>query len=163
MIRSGWRVAGVCCLFGLGVSSYAEQWRLLVSTLTCERGKTVWPIPVQVSVFDADKVPEIARLSKEIYDSPSCGSVNTADRCLALYVKLRELVMATPAMARVDSLQRAEQEVFLPPVQQVIVFAFDKSGEGLAAYVQARMLISADEENEMVLDFSSEARCKAEP
>jgi hypothetical protein len=118
---------------------------------------------VQVSVFDADKVPEIARLSKEIYDSPSCGSVNTADRCLALYVKLRELVMATPAMARVEGLQRPEQEVLLPPVQQVIVFAFDRSGEGLSAYVQARMLISADEENEMLLDFSSEARCKSEP
>jgi hypothetical protein len=164
MIRNGWRVTGVCCLLaGLGVSGSAEQGRLVVRTLTCDRTKTVWPIPVQVSVFDADKVPEIARLSKEIYDSPSCGSVNTADRCLALYVKLRELVMATPAMARVESLQRPEQEVLLPPVQQVIVFAFDKSGAGLSAYVQARMLISPDEENEMLLDFSSEARCKAEP
>jgi hypothetical protein len=66
-------------------------------------------------------------------------------------------------MARVEGLQRPEQEVLLPPVQQVIVFAFDRSGEGLSAYVQARMLISADEENEMLLDFSSEARCKSEP
>lgn len=161
MIRKCWRVAGVCCfLAGLGVSSYAEQGKLVVRTLTCERSKTVWPIPVQVSVFDADKVPEIARMSKEIYESPSCGSVHTADRCLALYVKLRDLVMATPAMARVEGLQSAEQKILLPPVQQVIVFAFDKSGSGLSAYVQARMLISADEENEMVLDFSSEARCK---
>ena len=54
----------------------AVSTRLLVRTLTCERSKTVWPILVQVSVFDADKVPEIARLSKEIYESPSCGSVN---------------------------------------------------------------------------------------
>lgn len=160
----GYRVVGVCCLVaGLGVSSFAEQGRLLVTTLTCERSKTVWPIPVQVSVFDADKVPEIARMSKEIYDSPSCGSVNTADRCLELYVKLRDLVMATPALARVEGLQRPEQEVLLPPVRQVIVFAFDKGGAGLSAYLQARILISADEENEMVLDFSNEPRCKAEP
>src|SRR5580704_13959578 len=124
-MRNGCRVVGMSGLLAvLSVSGYAQQGRLLVRTLTCEHSKTVWPIPVQVSVFDADKVPEIARLSKAIYESPSCRSVNTADRCLELYVKLRELVIATPAIVRVASLSMPEQEILLPPVHQVIVFAF---------------------------------------
>lgn len=164
-VRNRRRVVGVYCLLaGLSASSLAQQVKLSVQTLTCEHRKTVWPIPVQVSVFDAEKVPEIARLSQEIHDSPVCGGVRTVDRCLELYVRLRELVTATPALARVESLRGPEQEILLPPVEQVIVFAFDKSGgRDLASYVQARMAISSDEANEMVLDFSSEDRCKAEP
>jgi hypothetical protein len=136
---------------------------LSVETVTCEHGKTVWPIPVQVSVFDAEKVPEIARQSKEIYDSPICVRANTADRCLELYVRLRKLVDATPALARVESLPGPEYEIKLPPVRQVIVFAFDKSDAGPTAYVQQRMVMAPDEANEVVLDFSGEGRCKAEP
>ena len=159
------RVAGVCCLLaGVSVSGFAQQMKLSVQTVTCEHRKTVWPIPVQVSVFDAEKVPEIARLSQEIHDSPVCGSIGTVDRCLELYVRLRTLVAATPALVRVESLSGPEEEILLPPVQQVIVFAFDKNGGAdLAAYVQARMGISSDEANEMVLDFSNEDRCQAEP
>jgi hypothetical protein len=159
------RVVGVCCLLaGVNVSSLAQQVKLSVQTLTCEHRKAVWPRPVQVSVFDAEKVPEIARLSQEIHDSAVCGGVGTVDRCLNLYVRLRTLVDVTPALVRVESLSGPEEEILLPPVQQVIVFAFDKSGGAdLAAYVQARMAISSDEANEMVLDFSNEDRCQAEP
>ena len=164
-VRNGCRVAGVwCVLAGLSASSLAQQVKLSVQTLTCEHRKTVWPIAVQVSVFDAEKVPEIARLSQEIHDSPVCGRVRTVDRCLDLYVRLRALVAATPALVRVESLRGPEEEILLPPVQQVIVFAFDKSGGAdLAAYTQARMAISSDEANEMVLDFSNEDRCGVEP
>ena len=154
----------VCSLLaGLSANTLAQQVKLMVQTVTCEHVKAVWPIPVQVSVFDAEKVPEIARRSQEIHDSPVCRSANTVDRCLELYVALRQLVVATPALARVESLSRPEQEIVLPPVQQVIVFAFDKSGHDLAAYVQARMTISSDEANEIVLDFSNKDRCQAEP
>ncbi len=153
-IRSGCRALGVGCLLaGLGTSSFAQEVKLLVKTVTCASGKTAWPIPVQMSIFDADKVPEIARRSKEIYESPSCRSANTVDRCLELYVGLRKLVDATPALVRVESLRGPEQEIMLPPVQQVLVFAFDKSGADLAAYIQERMAIASDEPNEVVLDF----------
>lgn len=160
----GFRVTGLSCLLvGLSVSSFAQQGRLLVKTVLCEKIATVRPIPVHVSVFDVEKVPEIASLSKEIETSPNCASANTVDRCTELYERLRKLVLSTPALARVESLPGPEYAITLPPVRQVIVFAFDKSDAKPTAYVQQRMVMATDEVNEVVLDFSSEGRCRAEP
>lgn len=150
-------------LAGLSVSSFAQQGKLLVKTVLCEKITTARPIPVHVSVFEAEKVPEIASLSKEIETSPSCVSANTVDRCLELYKKMRKLALATPALARVESLPGPEYEITLPPVREVIVFAFDKNNAEPTAYVQQLIVMSSDEVNEVVLDFSSEGRCKAEP
>jgi hypothetical protein len=152
----------LCILFaGFGASAQAQSVQVLVKTYNCGMGRVYHPIHVNVSIFDAEKIPEIMKLVKDL--KLPLGKFNSdvdADKAVEkaekLYDQLQKMVAATPALARSKSIPTSEHTFSVPLVRRIVVFGFEKSEYEEFPYAVQELDISSEHANTVTLDFSAE-------
>jgi hypothetical protein len=156
-------VLAIClfCAAAFG-SSYAQGAKIMIETIKCDKGKITHPIHLRVSVFDAEKIPEIVSVEQDLRAALATvnSDPNAIQKAENLYSKLQNLVGGARAIARTQSLPKSGYVFDIPSVRKVVVFAFETGEFESFTYAKQEVKISPGATNTAVLNFSSEEDCK---
>jgi hypothetical protein len=147
----------LCLVMWLSAFCQAQRVHLMLKTLKCDEGESFHPVHVSVSVFDADKVPNIVKLANDLSNE---NDPNNFERALKLYGELQKRVRETPALGRIKSLPTPEYLIDLHPVRRIIVVAFDGREFDPISYAVQQLDVASGQLNRAILNFSSGNECK---
>jgi hypothetical protein len=140
--------------------SQTQNFQLEVETKQCLQGVLVHPAHANVSVFDASKVPELLKMAQEFRDNSNPTDEQGPEKMLSIYSALQKKVETTPALARIKRMPGPKYVFTIPPVLQVVVFAFGESEDELTSFAERQASLTSGQNNHVVLSFSTEEECR---
>ena len=146
---------------GLGATCYAQQARLTVTAISCYDGRKYYPVHLDISVFDVDKVPEIVNLDSDLTKARVPTSDPALfDKSLRLFEQLERRVHETTPIAHIKNSVSSKYTFLIPPVKRVIIIAIGQSEFEAFMYAAKSLDISVERPNQALLNFSTDDECQ---